>query len=70
MKDIDLNNIDNILYVRDNLVIDNEDMSQLEAIMHSKKILAKNTEFGHCLFVPKEIVYEYARASLTRDLDF
>ena len=70
LKDIDLNHIDNILYVQDNLLIDNDDMNKEEAIKHSKKILAKNTEFGHCLFVPKEIIYEYAAMSLSRDLDF
>ena len=70
MNDINLNHIDNIMYVQDNLIIDSENMNLPDSIAHSKKILAKNTEQGHCLFVPKEIMFEYVAMSLRRDLDF
>mgnify|MGYP006122291439 CR=1 FL=1 len=45
-------------------------MNLVDSIAHSKKILAKNTEHGHCLFVPKEIMFEYVAILLQRDLDF
>lgn len=45
-------------------------MSLYDSIIQSRKVLAKTTDQGQALFVPKEIIYEYAGKSLKRDLEF
>ena len=67
---MDLNHIDNILYVQDNIIIFNENQTLDESIKASKEVLGKSSQLGKYSFVPKSQIFEYVGNLLMNHEDF
>tara|TARA_B110000285_G_C15069082_1_gene586903 strand:+ start:561 stop:782 length:222 start_codon:yes stop_codon:yes gene_type:complete len=67
---MDLNHIDNILYVQDNIIIFNENQTLDESIKASKEVLGKSSQHGKSAFVPKSQIFDYVGKLLMNHEDF